>query len=456
MKRRGTTIVALILVLCVARASAQELPTLPPPAPAEGVIVSSASAASEAQQKPEAPSAQDAEAAKLQATLKQLGEGVQQLSKNLTVLTGKEEWKIILFGELKGEVLYSSSRPVIPGAPLLLAPASPFGLSDDTIDVHGKPTLLGALVVGPEVCDFKAGGLILAALYSETVVQDRYGLLPLQAFGELKNDTCRFAAGLQLDVFNPLIPNMVNFNTLWASGNSGGYRGQVRGEHFLYPDADSQITIQAALGEPLPTVITDGRRISDIQLSEDNGWPNVEGRVALAFGPIEGEGPEARRPFEVGVSGLVGEIRTTPFNGQRVVADAWGVGADARWKVHEWFGFQAEVFHGQTLGTYLAGSLQTVNSVTLEGIRASGGWAEVYFYLTPCVHLHLGYGIDDPLDRDLAFAQIVRNETCFGTLFWDVTEAFRIGVELSYRETTYRGLLDNDGVLLHTQFRWKF
>jgi hypothetical protein len=317
--------------------------------------------------------------------------------------------------------------------------------------------MLGAIIQGPEICDLKAGGLFLAALYSETLVADRYGILPLQAYGELKNDFHRFAAGLQLDVFNPLIPSMVNFNTIWGSGNAGGYRGQVRGERYFYPGPEAQITVQVAMGEALPTIITDGRKVTDLQLSEDNGWPNVEGRLALALGALEGEGHEAKRPLEVGVSGLVGQVRNTILVlGDRVVANTWGVAADARWKINERFGFQGEVFHGQTLGTYLGGSLQTVNAVTLEGIRASGGWLELYAYLTPCVHLHVGYGIDDPLDRSVAIGQILRNETCFSTLYWDVTKDFRVGLELSYRETSYRGLRDNDGVLVHTQFQWKF
>jgi hypothetical protein len=208
--------------------------------------------------------------------------------------------------------------------------------------------------------------------------------------------------------------------------------------------------VQTALGDPLPTTV------SNFRISETNGWPNVDVRVALALGPIEGEGLEARRPFEVGVSGLVGEIRTIQLGDRQVIADTWGVGADARWKVTERCGFQAEVFHGETLGTYGGGALQTVNLVTFDGIRASGFWAEVYYSLCSEVHIHLGYGIDDPLDRDVAPFQILRNETYFGNVFWDVTKAFRVGFEVSYRETSYRGLPDNDGVIYHTQVQWKF
>jgi hypothetical protein len=78
------------------------------------------------------------------------------------------------------------------------------------------------------------------------------------------------------------------------------------------------------LSDPVPTTVNNA-----FQINEDNGWPNVEARIALAQGPLQGEGLEAKRPFEVGVSGVVGQIRTTQ-GATRVVADIWGVGTDLR------------------------------------------------------------------------------------------------------------------------------
>ena len=69
---------------------------------------------------------------------------------------------------------------------------------------------------------------------------------------------------------------------------------------------------------------------------------------------------------------------------------------------------------------------------------------------------HVGYGIDDPLDRDLAPLQQLRNETFFANLIWDLTNYFRTGVELSYIKTAYRDAPDNQGYVVHTQFQWQF
>ena len=112
---------------------------------------------------------------------------------------------------------------------------------------------------------------------------------------------------------------------------------------------------------------------------------------------------------------------------------------------------------GQALGTYGGGILQSVNAVTKTGVRDSGGWVEVYFYLCPeKLHTHIGYGIDDPLDRDLAPGQPVRNETYFANLIWDVTKHFRVAGEVTYRKTAYTVVPNNDGVGFQTQVQWKF
>lgn len=378
------------------------------------------------------------------------GAALAELAKNITVSTGDPDFKLLLGGAVVADVMYHSARPVAPGTPFFLTPDSPFGHDQGTFDAHARQTSLLAGFSAPEVCGFEAGGLILVNLYNDAVIVDRYGLLPIQAYGQLKNDWWRFAAGLQMDIFNPVLPTVLPFSYLASSGNAGLYRGQLRVERFFYPGPQSQITLTGGISEPIPTTIGD-----DFEISEDNGWPNLEGRAALGLGPIYGQGPEARRLCEVGVSGVVGEIRTTD-GPDRVVADVWGLGADFRYEEYQRWGMAGEVFTGETLGTYGGGVLQTVHSATFEGIRSAGWWAEVYYYLCPPLHTHWGYGQDDCDEDDLAVLQIAGNETFFANLIWDINKAFRVAGEVTYRQTDYLFLPDNDGVGLHAQFRWKF
>ena len=167
--------------------------------------------------------------------------------------------------------------------------------------------------------------------FDTTVLADHNGFLLQQSYGELFNDHWRFAAGLQFDVFAPGLPTVLPFSYLGGSGSPGNcIRGQIRVERFVDVGSDSQLTLQGALSEPLNTDVT-----PDIILDEDNGWPNVEGRIAFGWGkpaPI-GIGLLTQRPVEVGVSGVVGQLRRTapPTDPpRRVVSDVWGAAVDFR------------------------------------------------------------------------------------------------------------------------------
>ncbi len=370
-------------------------------------------------------------------------------------------YNVSVFGAVTLDMLYSRPRAVSKGSPFYLLPDSTLGFDQDTVSIHARQSTIGAALTGPQFCGFQAGGLVAALFFNDAVIVDRYGFLPMQAYGELRNDCWRFAAGLQFDVFNPGAPTVLPFSVLSASGNSGNsFRGQIRMERFFNPSSNMQWTVQAALSEPVATTLDPAFRII-----EDNGWPNVEARIALGIGTPDTSGLEPVRPFQVGISGLGGQIRTTGILANQVVADVWGLGVDLRWQMTSCFGIASEFYTGQGLGTYGGGILQNINldsvtpsDSTLQSIRSSGGWLEAFLYWTPCLHSHVGYGLDDPIDRDLAIDQRSRNSTAFANLIWDVNQTFRIGTEFTYRETEYVSpdLLSNEGPGFHTQFQWSF
>ena len=371
-------------------------------------------------------------------------------------------WNVNIFGALQGNMMFNTARPVAPGIPMFLAPNSPE--PENTVDIHARSSSLGAVFSGPDVGNFKAGGLVLGLFYNDALIVDRYGFLPIQGFGELRNEDWRIAAGLQFNVFNPNLPTMLTFSSLIASGNAGNnFPGQFRVERYFHPTTDSQWTVQVALSDPVPTGVTSNTPLSQIitgaaplRITEDNGWPTIEGRVAYAVGEIKQEGLEAKRAFEVGVSAVGGQLRSALLLQPNVVANTYGLGVDFRWRINEQWGIVGEAFTGEGLGYLNAGVLQSVNSANFFGIRSRGGWAEIYHYLTPCLHTHWGAGFDDPRDGDLNLAQISYNQTIFSNLIWDVTHQFRVGFEFTYRETDYVALPNNHGVGLHTQVQWTF
>ena len=103
-------------------------------------------------------------------------------------------WNLVIGGWVELDMLFNSARPVAPGVPFFLGPASPFAFSQATFDAHARQSTLFAAVSGPEIGDLKAGGLIMANFFNDAVIVDRYGFLPYQAWGDLKNDDWRIAA----------------------------------------------------------------------------------------------------------------------------------------------------------------------------------------------------------------------------------------------------------------------
>ena len=173
------------------------------------------------------------------------------------------------------------------------------------------------------------------------LLADHNGFLLTQSYGELFNDQWRFAAGLQLDVVAPGVPTVLPFSVDGAPiGNN--IKGQVRVERFVPVGSDSQLTLQGALSEPLTTTKT-----PDISLDEDNGRPNVEGRIAFGLGkpaPV-GIGLLTQRPLEVALSGMVGQLRRTSLPSEpprRVISDVWVAAVDFQVNLARFFGFKGE------------------------------------------------------------------------------------------------------------------
>ena len=307
--------------------------------------------------------------------------------------------------------------------PAFLFPKFAGGFSQQNISINARNSMIGVLFTGPDIGKFHSGGKISAVFFDNTnVFADNNGFLLTQSYGELFNDQWRFAAGLQLDVFAPNLPTVLPFS---ADGAPGGntIKGQIRVERFLKLGSDSQLTLQGAVSEPLNSVKT-----PDISLDEDNGWPNVEGRIAFGLGKPARIGLLTQRPVEVGVSGVVGQLRRTALPSEpprRVVSDVWGVNLDFRVNLAERFGFKGEVYTGQGLGQMGAGILQSLDAVTWKAIRSTGGWVEGYVYLTPNLHSHTGIIIDDPNNNDITglpntlFGRTY-NRVFFSTLLWDL------------------------------------
>ena len=375
----------------------------------------------------------------------------------LTVSMMNGQSKLKLFGQFSAIGVAATTRPFPTGGTLFLLPPSSVGNRTNTFDINARQTGFGASFAGPEIFGLTPGAYFLGFIQNDSLTSDAYGFLPFNAYGELKNEEWRFAGGLMRDVFNPANPTLISLLNLYASGNTGSFRGQFRAEHFYKPTEGFLLTSQIALSKPVASVVTDNRLI------EDDGWPNLECRFAAGLGAVRDmAGGRKLRPVEIGASGLIGQLRnsrvTIPINDRliRSTVNTWGLGVDVQAAVTDRFGAIAEFFTGSGMGEYNAAIGQTFNSTTLRAIRATGGFGEVYYYFNDQIHLHAGYGIDSPLRQDLAAGQFARNQTYYANLVFDAAKGLQISGQVEYRKTDYIAFRNADGVVFTTQFLWRF
>jgi hypothetical protein len=376
----------------------------------------------------------------------------------LTVSMLNGQSKLKLFGQFSALGIFSTTRPFAAGLPLLLLPPSLLGLNTNTFDLHARQTNFGAVFTGPDVMGFTPSATFLGFVQNDNLTSDGYGLLPFNAYGELKNDDWRIAAGLMNDVFNPGKPTVITLGSLFGSGNTGSFRGQARLEHYFKPSDAFQLTSQFAISEPVSTIVTGNQRILE-------DWPNIEARLASGLGEIaELAGGRKQRIAELGVSGFVGQLRSSaalptlnnPVIPNRAVIDTWGLGVDGQWAFTERFGVSGEIFIGKGMGEYNGGIQQTFNSTTFQPIHARGGFGEIYGYLTDALHLHVGYGIDAPRRRDLTPTMFAKNQSYYANMVWDASKVLQISFEVDYRKTDYIAFRNADGVIFFTQMALRF
>ena len=374
--------------------------------------------------------------------------------RGVTISMLNEDSNLTISGDFNFMGMYSNRRPFVPGSPLYLLPLPPEGTSD----FNGRQSRLNFAFTGPDLGDWQVGALAVFG-FQNSLTAEGYGFGPYVAYGEIKNGDWRFAAGLQYDVINPRDPKTIPNTLLGDSGNIGAFRNQIRMERFFQADESWQATLQLALSDPVSTRIIDHSSVL-----EDDGHPNLEGRLNVGIGKTrELAGHRTARPFEIAASGLFGGMRTLEGAGngtlRQTSIQSWAFGTDLHLALTDRVGISGEFFSGEGIGEYLGGIGQSYNKITGNAIRASGGWGELYAYLCDDLHLHLGYGVDVAVRDDLGPGDMLRNGTTFGTLVWELSPRVQLSFEVDYRRTSYQGTSGEelfDGLIYMSGMTLKF
>jgi hypothetical protein len=349
----------------------------------------------------------------------------------------KDGVKIIPFGILIANVNYNSSA-LVPGS--WSAFAAPDLLPDqDQFNVSPGNTYLGLDIKWPKIgaweisgkADFNLRGA--KPLTANNFFQPQF----VHLYGEAKTERYRILAGQTDDVVAPLFPNSLNqYPITFMPGSLGYFRPQARFETFQPVSDDFTFIFQGAIAQAIQTF-----DVSDEVVGRQTGMPDGNVRLALGYGEPAPNDPLQKRPFELGVSGHIGERRGTLLAIPVVERDftSWSGTIDLTFKLGK-LRFDGEYFGGSVLGDYAGGIFQTFNPVRGVAIRATGAWAQLTYDISDKWQVNGGYGRDDPYNRDLDFGQRSLNEMGFGNFFYRITPRLWVALEFSGWRTKWVGL----------------
>jgi len=357
---------------------------------------------------------------------------------------------------------FSSSRYTFnPGQPLIVSPKDPAA----SYDLSAQQSMVYAAFRGPKWGSWTPGAFAIFWL-QDNLLAEGYSFTPVVAYGEIGNGAWRVAAGQNFDVFAPRDPDTLPNGKLAATGNPGAYRPQFRVERTFEAGPGFGGVVQLAASSPVTTALPSSVDLANLQgqeIVEDNGWPNLEARLNFGFGAnADRAGGRNLRPVELGVSGIVGQLRvldnirpTDPLTlvSDRSTVNVWGAAIDGQIALGRRFGLSGELYTGQGLGEYMAGILQTYNRATNQAVPTAGGWGQFYVYLADNLRLNLGYGIDHAQDSGLFGLQV--NSGVFANLLWDVNPWLQLGLEGNYKLTTYDVFGDKDAWVVISQVMFR-
>jgi hypothetical protein len=367
---------------------------------------------------------------------------------------------LLVYGRVAIDTVTSDGRLLAPYGYIFLGPR--FQESQWTNTISARQSTLGFLFTGPDLGSFKTLARFETYFLSSVTDANVYGLAQYFLYAKLVNDDWAFTGGVTSALVNPLVPSVLNPAAGSNFGNLGFMRPQLRAERFLKVNDTFTITPQFALSAPIGTDFFEQLNVTGegAQLGEENGWPNAESRIGFGVG----EKPEGARfrNLEFGVSGAVGELRFTRSDFQsparRSTTLVWLYGADFRWQITPKLALASEGYYGNALGSYAAGNKQTFNTETGQGVRASGGFVELEYKLTPKWITHAGYMMDNPLDRDVPLSGRVRQHNIYGNVMYVHSRYLQVGFEVARLQSGFKNPIngDNEAWVFHNKIIFTF
>ncbi len=366
----------------------------------------------------------------------------------------------MIYGRIAIDSVTSNGRLLAPYGYIFLGPDTPE--SQWTNVISARQSTLGFFFTGPDLGSFRTLARFETYFLSSVTDANVYGLAQYFLYAKLINDDWAFTGGVTSALVNPRAPSVLNPSSGSNFGNLGFMRPQLRAERFLQAGPEFFITPQFALSSPVGTDFfqTPSTGPEGIQLGEETGWPNVEGRIGFAAG-LKEEGAR-NHPVEWGVSGAIGELRFFRSDfvnaAERFSTLVWMYGADFRWQITPCWAITAEAYYGNALGSYAAGNKQTFNRDTGEGVLACGGFIETEYKFTNQWITHTGIMMDNPLNRDVAIDGRTWQQNAYANIMYVHNRYLQVGFEVAQLWAGFQGSSrdDNQAWVFHNKITFTF
>ena len=311
---------------------------------------------------------------------------------------------------------------------------------DEQFNMTANQSRLGLKIDGKNYGEYKLHGQFEVDLYASVSggVAENKGMFQLRhAYFSVEKGKTKLLAGQYWDLFSPLNPSTINYPVLWGAGNVGYRRAQITLAQSFELGKQTSGTLSGGafrtIGSDLtPTLSWSLEDSSETADGEDDGTdagiPTVQGRLDINHKFASGS------KLLIGVSGLWGQMKAETNRGNYNTYESWGVCGHLQWSFGT-FGLGGEYYSGENLGSYFGGIL---NSSTVDGVGAQGGWGFVWFKASPKTKLAFGMGNDQAKEEDIATGARQTNQSIFGNINYTIVKNASVGLELSQWQTEYK------------------
>lgn len=352
-------------------------------------------------------------------------------------------WTIKPYGYIKGDYIYDDSDTGNSNLAFAAPSESGGNTNDDRTNITARQSRVGGIITAPNIGEAKVRGVFEMDFYGDGA-ENSAALRLRKAFGEITGkDNWSFMFGQDWEIISPLSPDTLNFMYGGYSGNPGFRYPQMRGaKWFILPD-ESKLKFEAGVTRELPQdIATEAGTIED---GRDSAMPTFEGRTSWA-----------KKGFEVGLSGHVGQEELDwDYVGDDDKVPTWSLNGDLQIPIYSNFKFQGEAFWASNYDSHY-GNPVGINPVTGDAVEVMGGWAEIGWKPKPaaCVfHTNLGSGYVDPSNSDMeGTTGFNQNQYYYTNVKYFFSEYLWTGLELSYYKTDYQDA--DSGDLVRLQHSW--